>query len=305
MTDILPLLAAMLNAGTPLALAALGLTLNERAGVINLGAEGMMLAGAAAGFAVAATIGDPTLGFVSGALAGMALAAVFAVLAIACNANQYASGLAIMLLGTGLSAFAGSPFAGRSLEAGTPGLAWLAPVPVLGPLLAGQHPLVLLPPCLALALAWFLARTRAGLLVRAIGESPEAAHALGHPVRRIRCLTVLAGGLCCGLAGAYLSLVYTRLWMDGMVAGRGWIALALTSFALWRPGRVLLGAYLFGGVTILQFQLQGMGVPVAPQWLAMMPYLAAVVVLACMSRKPAWMQRSAPSGLGKGFSIED
>jgi simple sugar transport system permease protein len=178
---------------------------------------------------------------------------------------------------------------------------WLADIPLLGPALFRQHPLVYLTVLLALALIWFLYRTRAGLVLRSVGESPESAHALGYPVRRIRLLAVVAGGALCGLSGAYISIVYTPLWVEGMVAGKGWIALALTTFATWRPARVLLGAYLFGGVTMLQFHLQGDGVEVPSQFLTMLPYLATIVVLALISRNPQWIRINMPASIGKPF----
>ena len=177
----------------------------------------------------------------------------------------------------------------------------LADVPLLGPALFQQHPLVYLTMLLAVALIWFLYRSRAGLVLRSVGESPESAHALGYPVRRIRLAAVVVGGALCGLAGAYISTVYTPLWVEGMVAGRGWIALALTTFATWRPARVLLGAYLFGGVTMLQFHLQATGVQVASQLLSMLPYLATIVVLALISRNPTWIRVNMPASLGKPF----
>ena len=177
----------------------------------------------------------------------------------------------------------------------------LGDVPLLGPALFRQHPLVYGAMLLAGALVWFLYRTRAGLVLRSVGESPESAHALGYPVRRIRLLAVITGGALCGLAGAFLSIIYTPLWVEGMVAGKGWIALALTTFATWRPARILLGAYLFGGVTMLQFHLQGQGVQVPSQVLTMMPYLATIVVLALISRNPTWIRVNMPASLGKPF----
>jgi simple sugar transport system permease protein len=177
----------------------------------------------------------------------------------------------------------------------------LGDIPVLGPALFRQHPMVYLAIGLVAWLVWFLYRSRSGLVLRSIGESPEAAHALGYPVRRIRLLAVMAGGALCGLAGAYISVIYTPLWVEGMVAGKGWIALALTTFATWRPGRVLFGAYLFGGVTMLQFHLQGSGVDVPSEFLNMLPYLATIVVLALISRNPAWIRVNMPASLGKPF----
>ena len=296
------LIAATLNAGTPLALAALGLLLNEKAGVVNLGAEGILLMAAVAGFAVAFGSGSPALGLAAGAAVGAAMAGLLGVLVIWLNTNQYASGLAISLFGGGLSAFAGLPYVGKNLP---PAPVWPVPllsdIPWLGPALFRQSPMVYLTIAIALALIWFLDRTRSGLVLRAVGESPEAAHALGYPVRRIRLAAMMAGGLLCGVAGAFISVLYTPLWVEGMIAGRGWIALALTVFATWRPARVLLGAYLFGGVTMLQFHLQGMGVQVASQWLSMLPYVATVVVLALISRNPVWIRVNKPASLGKPF----
>jgi simple sugar transport system permease protein len=307
MMDGLPLLlAATLSAGTVLAIASLGLLVNERAGVINLGAEGMMLVAAIAGFATAVHTGNDWLAFGAGALAGAALAAAFGVLVIWLGTNQVATGLATSLFGSGLSAFVGIGYVQQHLgERAHPALPVLGELPVVGPALFRQHPMVYLAMLLALGLAWFLYRSHAGLVLRAVGESPESAHALGYRVRRIRLAAVVAGGALCGVAGAYLSVVYTPLWAEGMVAGRGWIALALTTFATWRPGRVLLGAYLFGGVTMLQFRLQAEGVQIPSQWLTMLPYLATIAVLALLSRNPAWIRANMPAALGKPFHPGD
>src|SRR5215207_1721244 len=241
------LFAATLNAGTVLAIAALGLLINENAGIG----------------------------------AGAVLAAVFGLLVIWLNTNQYATGLALSLFGAGFSAFAGIKYVQEKLpERPHFSLPLLGDIPVLGPALFRQHPMVYGAIALVAWLVWFLYRSRSGLVLRSVGESPESAHALGYPVRRIRFLAVIAGGALCGLAGAYLSTVYTPLWVEGMVAGRGWIALALTTFATWRPVRVLLGAYLFGGVSMLGFHLQSTGVNVPSQFLSMLQYIAPIVVLA-------------------------
>lgn len=263
------LAAASFNAGTVLAIAALGLLVNERAGVVNLGAEGMMLCGAIAGFAAAAATGSDVAAFAAGIAAGATLAALFGLLVVVLGANATASGLAIALFGAGLAALAGVGYTQRQLA----------------PRDDAAHPLVYAAIVLALALAWWLYRSRAGLVLRAVGASAQSAHALGLPVARVRFAAVLFGGACCGLAGAYLSVIYTPLWSEGMTAGRGWIALALVAFASRRPLRVLLGAYLFGALTMLQFHLQATGVQVASQWLAMLPYLAAIVVLSMLSRE--------------------
>ena len=296
------LVAATLNAGTVLAIAGLGLLINERAGIVNLGAEGMMLVAAIAGFATAVHTGNDWIAFAAGAAAGGLLAAAFGVLVIWLNTNQYATGLALSLFGTGFSAFAGIRYTQEKLGARPhfeiPGL---ADIPFVGPALFRQHPMVYLAIALTFALAWFLYRSRAGLVLRAVGESPESAHALGYPVRRIRLFAVVVGGALCGVAGAYLSVIYTPLWVEGMVAGKGWIALALTTFATWRPTRVLLGAYLFGGVTMLQFQLQSQGVQVPSQMLSMLPYVATIVVLVLISRNATWIRVNMPASLGKPF----
>lgn len=297
------LLAATLNAGTVLALAALGLLINEKSGIVNLGAEGMMLCAAIAGFATVVHTGSDWLGFAAGMGAGALLAAVFGWLVIWLGTNPYATGLALSLFGAGFSAFAGIGYVQAKLPERTQ---WVVPVlgdiPWIGPALFRQHPLVYLTVALAVALIVWLGRSRSGLILRAVGESPESAHALGYPVRRIRLAAVLTGGALCGLSGAYLSVVYTPLWVEGMVAGKGWIALALTTFATWRPARVLLGAYLFGGVTMLQFHLQGMGVALPSQFLDMLPYLATIVVLALISRNPDWIRVNMPASLGKTFT---
>ena len=296
------LIAATLNAGTVLALASLGMLINERAGIVNLGAEGMMLCAAIAGFAAVVHSGSDVVGFAAGMGAGALLALVFGLLVIWLNTNQYATGLAVSLFGAGFSAFAGIAYVQERIPQ-RPSFAvpYLADIPLLGPALFRQHPLVYLTVLFALALIWFLYRTRSGLVLRSVGENPESAHALGYPVRRIRLLAVVVGGALCGLAGAYVSIVYTPLWVEGMVAGKGWIALALTTFATWRPGRVLLGAYLFGGVTMLQFHLQGIGVEVPSQFLTMLPYLSTIVVLALISRNPLWIRINMPASIGKPF----
>ncbi len=302
MNEIALLIAATLASGTPLAIAGLGLLLNEKAGVLNLGAEGMMLVAAIAGFAAAFLSGSDTLAFVAGAAAGGLLAAAFGVLVIWLTTNQYATGLAVSLFGYGFSAFVGVAFVGQKLaERAAFQIPFLADIPFIGPALFKQHPMVYIAIGLMFACMWFLYRSRAGLVLRAIGESPESAHALGYKVRWIRLGAVVAGGALCGVAGAFLSVVYAPLWVEGLVAGRGWIALALTTFATWRPLRVLLGAYLFGGVTMLQFALQGAGVDVSSQLLAMLPYLATIIVLALISRNPAWIRINMPASLGKSF----
>jgi simple sugar transport system permease protein len=296
------LLGATLNAGTVLALAALGLLINEKAGIVNLGAEGMLLCSAIAGFAAVVATGSDMAGFVAGMAAGALLAAIFGLLVIWLNTNQYATGLALSLFGAGFSAFVGIGYVQEKLpERQSFSIPFLGDLPLIGPALFRQHPVVYLTIALVVWLIWFLYRSRTGLVLRSVGESPESAHALGYPVRRIRLLAVIAGGALCGLAGAYIAVIYTPLWVEGMVAGRGWIALALTTFGTWRPARVLLGAYLFGGVTMLQFHMQGTGVEIPSQFLTMLPYIATIVVLALISRNPAWIRINMPASLGKPF----
>jgi simple sugar transport system permease protein len=302
MNEIALLIASTLASGTPLAIAGLGLLINEKAGVLNLGAEGIMLVAAIAGFGAAFTTGSDGLAFVAGAAAGGLLAAAFGVLVIWLNTNQYATGLAVSLFGYGFSAFVGVGFVGQKLAERKPfEIPLLADIPFVGPALFKQHPMVYIAILLMFATIWFLYRSRAGLVLRAVGESPESAHSLGYKVRWIRLAAVVGGGALCGVAGAFLSVVYAPLWVEGLVAGRGWIALALTTFATWRPVRVLLGAYLFGGVTMLQFALQGAGVDISSQFLAMLPYLATIIVLALISRNPTWIRINMPASLGKPF----
>ena len=303
MESLTEIIVLTLAAGTPLVLAALGELVVEKAGVLNLGVEGMMLVGAVVAFIVAADTQSAWLGVVAGVAAGAALSLVFAVLTLSLLANQVASGLALALFGVGLSAFVGKAYvnaviAGRSPLA-IPGIS--SDLPLVGRLVFGQNPLVYVSLLLFAGVHWFLYRTRAGLTLRAVGEAPDSAHAIGLSVVRIRYAAVLFGGACAGLAGAFLAVAYTPMWAEGMSAGRGWIALALVVFATWKPWRVLLGAYLFGGVTLASFQAQAGGIALPSQVLSMLPYLATIVVLALISRDAAVIRRNAPASLGKPF----
>ena len=302
MEQVASLLVLTLAAGTPLVFAALGELVTEKAGVLNLGVEGMMLVGAVAAFAVAATTKNPWLGVLAGMAAGAMVSQVFAVITLSLMANQVATGLALSLFGVGLSAFIGLDYVSVVIDGIKPlAITGLTDLPVVGRLLFGESPLVYLSLLLFVAIEWFLYRTRAGLVLRAVGENPQAAHAIGYPVVRIRYAAVMFGGACAGLGGAYLSVAYTPLWTEGLTAGRGWIALALVVFATWKPGRVLAGAYLFGGVTLAQFQAEAMGVEMPSQVLSMLPYLATVVVLAVISRDATVIRLNAPASLGKAF----
>jgi simple sugar transport system permease protein len=298
-----PVLLTIISAATPLLLAGIGELVVERSGVLNLGVEGMMLAGAVTAFAVAFATGSYTAGIVAGALAGMLLALIFGVLTLTLVSNQVATGLALTLFGLGLSALLGAGFVGSPIQP-LPKLAipGLSDIPVLGPVVFGQDALVYLSVALTIGVAWFLKRTRGGMILRACGNSDVSAHSIGYDVIRIRYLAVLFGGVCAGVGGAFLSLAYTPMWVENMTAGRGWIALALVVFASWRPLRLLAGAYLFGGVTILQLYVQGMGgIGVPSQVMSMLPYLATIVVLTIISAGSVRGRLDAPACLGKPF----
>jgi simple sugar transport system permease protein len=291
------------NSATPLLLASLGETVAERAGVLNLGVEGLMLVGAVAAFITTASTGSAILGIAAGALAGAALALLFALLTLLLGANQVASGLAITIFGTGLSSLLGAHFVGRSL-APLPRLhvPFVSDIPVIGPLFFSYDGLVYFSLAMTGVIAWGLAKTRTGMVLRAVGDSDTSAYALGYDVLRIRALAVTFGGAMGGVAGAYVSLAATPMWIEGLTAGRGWIALALVVFGAWRPWRVCAGAYLFGGISVLQFYVQGAGfVAIPTQVLAMVPYLATIAVLTAISSGGAKKRLQAPACLGKVF----
>ena len=295
--------AATLGAGTPLLLAALGELVSEKSGVLNLGVEGMMLMGAAVGFAVAAGSGHFLLATLCGMLAGAALALVFGFLVLTCRANQVAAGLALTIFGSGASALIGAGYTSRALPAReAAGVPLLSDLPLVGPFLSLLEPLTWLSLACFAGLTWFLYRSRPGLILRGVGDAPESAHAVGYRVIAIRYLAVLFGGAMAGLAGVFLSVYYTPTWVENMTAGRGWIAVALVVFASWRPAWVLAGAYLFGGVTILQFHLQG--VLLASQIFSMLPYVATIAVLVAISRDRGATRRHAPASLGAPFHPE-
>jgi simple sugar transport system permease protein len=294
---------SVISAATPLLLAATGELVTEKSGVLNLGVEGMMLVGAVLGFAVTLGSGSAMLGIAAAAMAGAAMALAFAVLTLSLLANQVATGLALTIFGIGLSALIGSGYVGQPLpplpKLDLPGL---TAIPVLGSILFGQDGLVYFSFAALLGVSWFLARTQGGLVLRAVGDSHDAAHAIGYGVIKVRYLATLFGGAMCGIAGSYLSLAYTPMWAENMTAGRGWIALALVVFAAWRPARLLLGAYLFGGITILQLHIQGLGIAIPSQFVSMLPYLATIVVLVAISSDRTRVRLNTPACLGRSFN---
>ncbi|MDF3935652.1 ABC transporter permease [Pseudomonas citronellolis] len=293
-------LYAMVRTGTPLLLVALGELVCEKSGVLNLGQEGMMLFGAVIGFMVAFSTGSLWLGVLLAVLAGMLLASLFAAVALGLNANQVACGLALTIFGVGLSSFVGAAWVGKPLAGFAPqALPLLAGLPLVGKMLFNQDALVYLTFALFAGVAWLLLKSRAGLIIQAVGENPDAAAAMGLPVVRVRTMAVLFGGAMAGLAGAYLSLAYTPMWAENMSAGRGWIALALVVFASWRVLRVLLGAWLFGLASILHLVAQGVGLSIPANLLAMLPYVATIVVLVLLSRDGLRTRLFAPVSLGQ------
>jgi simple sugar transport system permease protein len=295
------IIMTVIAASTPLLLAAAGELVTERAGVLNLGVEGMMIMGAACGFAGAYFTGSTILGALCGVMAGCLMSLVFAAMALGLAVNQVATGLALTILGIGLSGLIGAGFVGeRITPAPALALPGLTSLPFVGRILFGQTGFVYVSVALVAGIWWFLYRSRAGLVLRAIGDNHVSAHALGYPVLKIRFLAVLFGGACAGLAGAYLPLGYTPFFISGMSAGRGWIALALVVFASWRPLRLVVGAYLFGAVSILQLHAQALGVGIPSQLMTALPYLATVIVLVLISRARSGGS-TAPASLGMVF----
>jgi general nucleoside transport system permease protein len=296
------LIAALMVAATPILLAAIGELVVEKAGVLNLGVEGMMILGAVAGFIVAVQTGNPTLGFIGAAVAGGLLALLFALLTQVLMANQVASGLALTLFGLGLSALLGQAYVGISPPR-TPklDLGPLSDIPFLGRAVFSHDALVYLAIAIVIGVWWFLKYSRAGLILRAVGENHDAAHGLGYHVKRVRALAIMFGGACAGLGGAYLSLIRVPQWTEGMTAGAGWIALALVVFASWRPFRALAGAYLFGGIVVLQLNLQAAGVKIPVEYLSMSPYLITIIVLVFISSGKARGSLNAPGSLNRPF----
>ncbi|QOZ70814.1 ABC transporter permease [Bradyrhizobium arachidis] len=295
------IILSVLAASTPLLIAATGELVTERSGVLNLGVEGMMIVGAACGFAGAWLTGSTLVGALFGIIAGTLMSLIFALMALGLAVNQVATGLALTILGVGISGLIGAGFVGeRITPAAHLAIPGLTDIPLVGRVLFGEDAFVYFSIALIIGVWWFLYRTRAGLILRACGDNHASAHALGYPVLRIRTFAVMFGGACAGLAGAYLPLAYTPFFIPGMTAGRGWIALALVVFSSWRPGRLVVGAYLFGAVTILQLHAQGWGVGIPSQFMSALPYLATVIVLVLLSRARTGGS-TAPATLGTVF----
>ncbi|WP_163132902.1 ABC transporter permease [Agarivorans sp. Alg241-V36] len=296
------ILVAAIKTGTPLLLVALGELICEKSGVLNLGQEGMMLMGAMAGFAGAYFTGNLALGLLLAVIAGMLMAGIFGLLSLNLNTNQVATGLALTIFGTGLSAFLGASLVGSTINGFKAiSITLLSDIPMLGPLLF-QHDILVYGSFVLVAVTWWVVnKTRAGLTLRAVGENPYSANALGIKVIKVRYIAVLFGGAMAGLAGAYMSLSYTPMWMENMTAGRGWIALSLVVFASWRVGYLMVGAYLFGAASILHLVMQGIGFTISPNLLAMMPYVATIVVMVMISANPIRQKLAAPMSLAKPF----
>ena len=296
------ILLTIITAATPLVISALGELVTERAGVLNLGVEGMMVMGAVSAFAATAITGSPYVGVVAGIVVGALFSLLFGFLTLTLVANQVATGLALTILGLGVSGMLGESLVGQpGIKLPQINIPLLADIPFLGPLLFKQDLLFYLSIALVIGVNWFLFKSRAGLKLRAVGDSHASAHALGIGVIRLRYLAVMFGGACAGLAGAQLSLIYTPQWTENMTAGRGWIALALVVFASWRPWRVLAGGYLFGAVTIGQLHAQALGVGIPSQFLSALPYAATVVVLVLISHNRRMTLINTPASLGKAF----
>jgi len=293
---------SVIAASTPLLLAASGELITERSGVLNLGVEGMMLVGAIAGFATAHATGSAYIGVLAAAGAGMVISMLFAVLTLSFLANQIATGLALTIFGHGFAALLGAGDVGISAPVlGNIAIPGLALIPFIGPILFDENILIYFSFAMLFAIAWFLKKTHAGLILRAVGDSHDAAHAMGYPVIGIRYAAVAFGGAMAGIAGAYLSLYYSPLWSQDLAAGRGWIALALVVFSAWRPFWLLAGAYLFGGITYLSLYLQGLGVPIPSPLISALPYLGTVIVLVLISRDARRIRLNQPACLGKYF----
>ena len=300
--QLLSIILTIMTASTPLLLAAIGELVVERSGVLNLGVEGMMAVGAVSGFGAALLTGSPVIGALVAVAAGAVLSLLFGFLTLTMVSNQVATGLALTLLGLGLAGLMGESFVGQpGVQMEKIVIPGLTAIPFIGPILFGQDPLVYVSLLIVAATSYVLFRTKAGLIIRAVGDSHQSAHALGYSVIGVRYLCVMFGGACAGLAGGYLSLVYTPQWVENMTAGRGWIALALVVFSSWLPWRIALGAYLFGTITVMGFSLQAYGIGIPAQLLSALPYVVTILVLVVMSGNRVLMRANTPACLGQPF----
>ncbi len=300
--QLLSIILTIITASTPLLLAAIGELVVERSGVLNLGVEGMMAVGAVSGFGAALLTGSPIIGAVVAVAAGALLSLLFGFLTLTMVSNQVATGLALTLLGLGLAGLMGESFVGQpGVQMEKIVIPGLTAIPFIGPILFGQDPLVYASLLVVAATSYVLFRTKTGLIIRAVGDSHQSAHALGYSVIGVRYLCVMFGGACAGLAGGYLSLVYTPQWVENMTAGRGWIALALVVFSSWLPWRIVLGAYLFGTITVMGFSLQAHGIGIPSQFLSSLPYIVTILVLVLISGNRALMRANTPACLGQPF----
>lgn len=301
--SVIFVLAGTLAAATPLLFAAMGEAVVEKSGVLNLSIEGMMAVGAATGFVVATLTGSYITGFAIAAIASALLSMVFAALVLVFLASQVAAGLAIGILGLGVSILVGKNYEGKTIDPlNDLSLGWLSDIPFLGDVLFSHDLVVYLGMIVVIATWWVLSRSKLGLIIRAVGESPEAASSIGYPVIAIRCLAIAFGGAMAGIGGAYLTLGYTPLWAEGLVAGRGWIVVALVVFGMWRPIRIALGAYLFGAVSLLELFIQGQGFAIPSQLMSALPYVITIVILAIISRDPVLIKLNHPASLGQPYS---
>ncbi|MCK4862316.1 MAG: ABC transporter permease [Rhodobacteraceae bacterium] len=296
------LMVSLMIAATPILLAAVGELVVEKSGVLNLGVEGMMIIGAIAGFAISVETANPWLGMLAAMIAGAVLALIFGFMTQFLLSNQVATGLALTLFGLGMAALLGQSYTGMKPPS-TPHLniPVISDLPVVGPILFSHDPMIYASIALVAGVWYFLNRTRGGLILRAVGENHDAAHSLGYNVVMIRMAAIAFGGACAGLGGAYLSLVRVPQWTEGMTAGAGWIALAIVVFASWKPWRLILGAYLFGGVTILQLNLQALGIGISAAYLSMTPYLITIIVMVIISADRRRASMNAPASLGRIF----
>ena len=300
--QLLSVILTIITAATPLLLSAIGELIVERSGVLNLGVEGMMAVGAVCGFGAALMTGSTMIGIVAAIAAGALLSLLFGFLTLTMVSNQVATGLALTLLGLGLSGLIGEGFVGQpGVKLDRIHIPVLTDLPFVGPIVFGQDPLVYVSLIIVAAVSYVMFRTKAGLIIRAVGDSHQSAHALGYSVIGVRYLCVMFGGACSGLAGGYLSMAYTPQWVENMTAGRGWIALALVVFASWLPWRVAIGAYLFGTITILGFSLQAIGVGIPSQLLSSLPYIVTILALVVISGNRALTRANTPACLGQPF----